>query len=263
MEWTDDGIVLSSRRLGEGGAIVSLLTREQGRHTGLVRGAGSKRLRGIIMLGNTVHATWRARLAEQLGTMRIEPAISRTSKVLDDPVRLAALASAVTLLEGGLPEREGHPVLFRATTILFDAIAAAADDWVEAYFGWELGLLAEIGFGLDLARCAGTGEVTGLGYVSPKSARAVSLGAGQPYAEKLLPLPRFLVGGRGRPMANHPATDWADAAQLTGHFLERQVFPREDGGLPLARGRFIELLLRKNTTSGVLGARLPDQPDDA
>ncbi len=261
MEWTDDGIVLSSRRLGEGGAIVSLLTESQGRHAGLVRGAGSKRLRGVIMLGNTVHATWRARLADHLGTMRVEPAISRTNLVLDDPVRLAALASAATLLEGGLPEREAHPVLFRATTILFDAIAAGTDDWVEAYFGWEVGLLSEMGFGLDLSRCAGSGATADLGYVSPKSARAVSLVTGQPYAEKLLPLPRFLVGGRGRPVANHPATDWADAAKLTGHFLERQVFPREDGGLPAARGRFVELLLRRNTTSGVLSDRLPDPPD--
>jgi len=252
VEWTDQGIVLSARRLGEGSAIVTLLTEAQGRHAGLVRGAGGKRSRGMIMLGNTVHATWRARLADHLGTMRLEPAVSRTSAVLDDPVRLAALASAATLLAGGLPEREAHPVLFRATTILFDAIAAATDDWVEAYFGWELGLLSELGFGLDLSRCAGSGVADNLGYVSPKSARAVSLDAGQPYAEKLLPLPRFLVGQRGRPVANHPGTDWADAARLTGHFLERHVFPREDGGLPAARGRFVELLLRKNTTSGVL-----------
>ncbi|MDF1719635.1 MAG: DNA repair protein RecO [Minwuia sp.] len=252
MEWTDQGIVLSARRLGEGSAIVSLLTEEQGRHAGLVRGAAGKRQRGMIMLGNTVHATWRARLADHLGTMRLEPAISRTSSVLDDPVRLSALASAATLLEGGLPERQAHPVLFRATTILFDAIAAGTDDWVEAYFGWELGLLSEMGFGLDLSRCAGSGVMEDLGYVSPRSARAVSLTAGQPYADRLLPLPRFLVGRRGRPISNHPATDWADAAHLTGHFLERHVFPHEDGGLPTARGRFVELLLRKDTTSGVL-----------
>ena len=131
-------------------------------------------------------------------------------------------------------------------------MAGATDDWAEAYFAWELGLLAELGFGLDLGRCAGTGAENDLGFVSPKSARAVSLAAGEPYADRLLPLPRFLVGARGRPPANHPSTDLADAARLTGHFLERHVFVHDPKGLPAARGRFMELLLRKHTTSGVL-----------
>lgn len=252
MQWSDDGIILSVRRHGERSAVVTLLTERQGRHAGLVRSATSKRLRGVLMTGNTVHASWRARLAEQLGYLTVEPAKLRAVHLIEHPLRLAALSSAAALLDAGLPEREAHPRLYQATTLLLDAMAAGTADWAEAYFGWELGFLAELGFGLDLSRCAGTGVETGLGYVSPKSARAVSLAAGAPYADKLLPLPGFLVGRAGRPAANHPLTDLADAAKLTGYFLERHVFPAEAGGTPLARGRFVELLLRRHTTSGVL-----------
>jgi DNA repair protein RecO (recombination protein O) len=252
LEWTGDGIVLSLRRHGETSAVVSLLTADHGRHSGLARGAYSKRLRGVLMPGNTVRATWRARTEDHLGSLKIEPVTARAGFIMEDPLRLAALNSVCGLLEGALMEREAHPALFRATTVLADALSAGTDDWAEAVFAWELGLLAELGFGLDLSRCAGDGRGDGLGYVSPKSARAVSLAAGAPYREKLLPLPRFLIGDRGRPPANHPAADWADAAELTGHFLERHVFAQRDGGIPPARGRFVEMLLREHTTSGVV-----------
>ena len=252
MEWTDHGIVLSTRRHGETSAVLSLLTRERGRHAGLLRGAGSKRLRGVLMAGNTVRASWRARIADHLGTVHVEPVTARAGFVLDDPARLAALSSACALLDQGLMEREAHPALYNATTVLFDALAADTDDWAEAYFAWELGFLAELGFGLDLEKCAGDGRRENLGYVSPKSGRAVSLEAGAPWREKLLPLPRFLVGGKGRPIANHPRTDLADAAELTGYFLERHVFAHENRVLPPARGRFVEILLREATTSGDL-----------
>lgn len=253
MEWTAEGIVLSVRRHGEGGAVVSLLTAGQGRHSGMVRGATSRRLRGVLMTGNSVRATWRARLPEQLGTLSVEPMGARVAQLMDDPLRLAALAAGAAMVEAALPEREPHPRLHAATEILFDALAAATDDWPEAWFAWELGLLAELGFGLDLERCAGSGREDGLAWVSPKSARAVSLEAGAPYADRLLPLPRFLVGERGRPVANHPLTDLADAAILTGHFLERHVFTADRGGLPAARGRLMELLLREPTISGGVG----------
>ena len=251
MEWTDDGIVLSLRRHGETSAVVSVLTAERGRCSGLARGAFGKRMRGVLMPGNGVRATWRARTEDHLGSLKIEPAVSRAAFIMDHPARLAALNSAVSLLDGGLMEREAHPALHRATAALFDALSAGTDDWAEAYFAWELGLLGELGFGLDLSRCAGDGRTDGLGYVSPKSARAVSLAAGAPYREKLLPLPRFLIGERGRPPANHPKADLADAAELTGHFLERHVFNQRNATIPAARGRFVEILLRDHTTSGV------------
>ncbi|WP_417518889.1 DNA repair protein RecO [Minwuia sp.] len=252
MEWTDTGIVLSLRRHGETSAVVSLLTAERGRHAGLARGAFAKRLRGVLMPGNAVRATWRARTEDHLGSLLIEPMVARAGFIMDDPARLAALNSACALLDGGLMEREAHPALYRATEALFDALSAATDDWAEAYFAWELGFLAELGFGLDLSRCAGDGRTDDLGYVSPKSARAVSLEAGAPYRDRMLPLPRFLIGERGRPPANHPGTDLADAAELTGHFLERHVFTHREGGIPASRGRFVEILLREHTTSGVV-----------
>jgi len=252
MEWTADAIVLSLRRHGETSAVVSLLTEAHGRHMGLARGAFTKRLRGVLMPGNTVHATWRARTEDHLGSLKIEPSQARTGFIMDDALRLAALNSVCALLDGALMEREEHPALFRATGVLFDALSEATDDWPEAVFAWELGLLAELGFGLDLAKCAGNGRTDGLAFVSPKSARAVSQEAGAPYSDRLLPLPRFLIGDRGRPAANHPASDLADAAELTGHFLERHVFAQRNGGIPAARGRFVEMLLRGHTTSGVL-----------
>jgi DNA repair protein RecO (recombination protein O) len=252
MEWTGDALVLSLRRHGETSAVVSLLTAEHGRHSGLARGAFSKRLRGVLMPGNSVQATWRARTEESLGSLKIEPLTSRAGFIMDDPLGLAALNSCCALLDSALMEREEHPALYRATLVLFDALREATDDWAEALFAWELGLLRELGFGLDLSKCAGDGRTDNLGYVSPKSARAVSLEAGAPYREKLLPLPRFLIGEQGRPVANHPGADLADAAELTGYFLERHVFAQRDGGIPGARGRFVEMLLREPTTSGVL-----------
>lgn len=251
MEWTADALVLSLRRHGETSAVVSMLTEEHGRHAGLARGAFSKRLRGVLMAGNTIRATWRARTEDHLGSLKVEPVTSRTAFIMEDPLRLAALNSVTALLDGALMEREEHPALFRATTALADALQAGTDDWREAVFAWELGLLRELGFGLDLTKCAGDGRTDNLGYVSPRSARAVSLEAGAPYREKLLPLPRFLVGERGRPVANHPGADLADAAELTGYFLERHVFAQRDGGIPGARSRFVEMLLRGTTTSGV------------
>jgi hypothetical protein len=121
LEWTDQAIVLSTRRHGETSAIVSLLTRERGRHAGLLRGAGSKRLRGVVMPGNEVRASWRARIADHLGTVHVEPAMSRAGFIMDDAARLAALSSACALLDQGLMEREAHPALYNATAVLFDA----------------------------------------------------------------------------------------------------------------------------------------------
>ena len=244
MEWTAPAIVLSLKRHGETSAVVSMLTAEHGRHAGLARGAFGKRLRGVLMPGNAIRATWRARTEIHLGSLKIEPLTSRAGFIMEHPKRLAALNSACALLDGALQEREAHPALYQATDILMDALKVGTDDWVEAYFAWELGMLRELGFGLDLSKCASDSRPDDLGYVSPRSARAVSLAAGAPYAEKLLPLPRFLVGERGRPPANHPGQDWADAAELTGHFLERHVFNHKDGGIPAARGRFVEILLR-------------------
>lgn len=239
MEWTDDGVVLASRPHGEAAAVVVLLTREHGRHAGLVRGATSARMRGVLQPGNQVEATWNARLAEHLGSYRIELRQSHAPELFDDPLKLAGLASAAAVAERSLPEREPHPGIHEGLLALIGAMEMTelGDAWVAAYVSWELGLLAELGFGLDLSRCAVTGGNDGLAYVSPRTGRAVSLSAGEPYREKLLALPDFLAarGGGGR-------DDLLAGMALTGHFLERHVFGAQGEMLPAARDRLLERL---------------------
>ncbi|UCH73134.1 MAG: DNA repair protein RecO [Rhodospirillales bacterium] len=232
MEWRDEGIVLAVRRHGEAAAIVSLLTAEHGRHAGLVRGGASRRLRGVLQPGNTLAATWRARLEEHLGAYTVEPLASGAA-LYDRPGPLATLTSATALLESALPERAPHPELYFALADLL--VALEAPDWAESYVRWELFLLADLGFGLDLSSCAATGTNDGLAYVSPKSGRAVSLSAGEPWRDRLLPLPRFLSPDSGAADVQQVL----DGLRLTGWFLERHVFAPQDRHTPDARERLI------------------------
>lgn len=230
MRWQDDAVVLSARPHGETALIVQLLTRDQGRHAGLVRGGQSARLRGVYQAGNRVAATWNGRLPEHLGTLECELVRSYAARVLDDSDRLAALSAAAAVCEGAMPEREAHPACFEGLLALFAALEG--DHWAEVYVRWELALLAELGFGLDLSACAAGGDNDQLAYVSPRSGRAVSLSAGQPYREKLLTLPGFLIGrGEGGTQAV------AEGLALTGFFLERHLFHPHDKPLPAARRR--------------------------
>lgn len=240
MEWSDQGIVLSARPHGEGSAVATLLTREHGRHGGLVMGGRSSRQRGTLETGTLVAARWRGRLAEHLGTFTLEPVKGYSAAWLDDPLVLAALTSACALVEAALPEHEPHPALFDGLLALFGLLDTPA--WAEAYVRWELGLLAELGFGLDLDRCAVTGANDYLAYVSPRTGRAVSAVAGEPYRDRLLPLPDFLAGrGGGGPL------EVERGLRLTAHFLERHLL---NGPLPPAR-----LRLRERYANAV--ARLP------
>lgn len=236
MEWTDEGIILSARKHGETSAIVTLLTRAHGRHAGLVRGGAGKGARGILQPGNRVEARWRARLAEHLGTLTCEMTHAFAAAVLDDADRLAALSAACAVAEAALPEREPFPAVHDGLLALMGAIEG--DVWPIAYIRWELGLLAQLGFGLDLSECAATGRNDQLAYVSPKSGRAVSMAAGEPYKGKLLALPAFLAGG------GNGATPGAllDGLRLTGHFLECHVFATMGGTMPAARRRLEERL---------------------
>ena len=160
MEWTDEGIVLSARRHGESAAIVQLLTRAHGRHAGLVHGGGSAKARAVLQPGNRVQVVWRARLAEHLGSFACELVRSGGAVLLDDPLRLAALAASAALAELALAEREPHPAIFDGLEALIAALAASdrVAGWGRAQIAWELGILAELGFGLDLSSCAATGE---------------------------------------------------------------------------------------------------------
>ncbi len=242
MDWSEEGIVLAARRHGESAAIVTLLTRGHGRHAGLVRGGGGRRAHGLYEPGNRVQATWRARLSEHLGNWRCEPLASPAAAMLDDPLRLAALAAAAGLAEAALPEREPHPRAYDGFGRLTDTLQAGAEpDWLAAYVRWELDLLAELGFGLDLARCALTGAAEDLAWVSPRSGRAASRQAAMRWGDRLLPLPAFLVAGG-------PADRLAalDGLRLTAFFLERHVFAQraDSGGMPPARERFVARLRR-------------------
>ena len=243
MEWRDVGFVVAARRHGEGGMIVELLTRDHGRHAGLVRGGQSPKTRAVLQPGNEVTAVWRGRLSEHLGTLTCELVRPHAAGLLDDPDRLAGLTAAAALIAAALPEREPYPDVFASLGGLLQALDSAAD-WLARYVGWERALLAALGFGLDLGCCAVSGAVTDLAYVSPRTGRAVSRAAGLPYHDKLLALPGFLW--RDEP---------ADARQialgmvLTEHFLVHHVFAPQGRTLPAARVRFAERMRRAATAA--------------
>jgi DNA repair protein RecO (recombination protein O) len=238
MEWSDDGIVLGLRPFGENGAILEALTREHGRHLGLVRGATSKRLKGTLEPGNTVQLQWRGRLDQQLGAYTVELSAARAAAFFDDALKLAGLSSACAVCAATLPEREMHGRVFEALDALLMSINAhASPSWGADYVRFELMLLEDLGFGLDLAQCAVTGMQDNLRFVSPKTGRAVSEAAAEPYRDRLLKLPRFLTPDDGSGSPN----DLVDGLALTGFFLER-VALEHGGKVPQARARFAERL---------------------
>jgi len=238
MDWTDSGIVLGAKKHGESSVIVSLLTTEHGRHLGLVRGGAGKRARGIYEAGNVVSATWRARLEDHLGSYTCEMTRAVAVDYLNDPLRLAGLTALCALAETALPERQHHPALYGRFWGLIEDLPG--DNWQQDYVLFELELLSELGFGLDLSACAGTGATEDLIYVSPKTGRAVSAAAGEIYKEKLLPLPAFLL----EEGITASAEDIRAGLILTSHFLERTVFVHHRSGAPAARQRFIDRLSR-------------------
>jgi DNA repair protein RecO (recombination protein O) len=240
MEWRDDGLLLAVRPHGETSAIIEVLTRAHGRHCGLVYGGQGARLAAALQPGAQLEVVWRARLAEHLGHFRIEPVRTRAAAIMGDPAALAALGAIGALAVAFLPEREPNPALYDETLALMDALAAHAWDWPAAYARWEVSLLAALGFGLDLARCAATGGTEDLAYVSPRSGRAVSRRAGGAWADRMLPLPGFLIG-QGRPTIGAVR----EALRTTGHFLEHWACPAfERPALPEARARLLHLLRR-------------------
>ena len=270
MEWQDEGIVLATRPHGETGLILSLLTSGQGRHSGLVRGGYGLRLSGLLQLGNTVQAHWRARQAERLGYFTCESLCSRAAFLLGTPDRLAALVSAVTLCEIALPERQPCPEIFADLTLLLDTLLLAspsdsgskpnrnnhrdsdqAPAFARFYVHWECRLLTRLGFGLDFSCCAATGIPRGpdsdLIYVSPRTGRSVSRKAGEELAHKLLPLPAFLLNPDTDVSSSILMPDILRGLRLTGYFLGRCILADRSGGsgavfLPAARLRFIQCM---------------------
>ena len=239
MQWSDEGIVLSVRPHGETAAVVELWTRNHGRHLGLVHGGRSRRLRPLLQIGNHVDATWKARLADQLGHITVELQRGYAAESMDDPLALAALTS-LTALTRLLPERDPHPNLYEITLFVLGFLNDVSV-WPALLVRWELALLDELGFGLDLSACAATGGNDQLIYVSPKSGRAVSASAGEPYRDRMLALPRFLTRQRSGAVTN---ADVLAGLSLTGHFLESRVLAVRGERLPDARQRVLAQLAK-------------------
>jgi DNA repair protein RecO (recombination protein O) len=232
MDWIDKGIVLSARRHGESSAIVTLLTEHHGRHAGLIR--TSKKTAALLQIGSHVRAEWRGRLSEHLGFWTFEPLKITCAVLLDRPRTLLALSAGCSLLDLVLPDHEAHSVLYQEFINLLEMLEQPA--WQKSYVIFEIFMLRELGFGLDLSRCAATGTTENLVYVSPRTGRAVSHEGGQDYVHQLLPLPRFVLD----PNAEVTPQDFKNGLRLTGYFLERYVFEPSNRKMPLARVRLSE-----------------------
>jgi DNA repair protein RecO (recombination protein O) len=230
MEWQAPAVVLDARLHGESGAVVTLLTEEHGRHAGLAKGGASRAQAPVWQPGNLVEAKWVARLSEQLGALSGELVHAAAALAMEDPLALAVLRAATAVADGALPDREPHPRIFRGLVALIATLARGPEPALPELVRWEADLLAELGYGLDLARCAVTGGTDDLAFVSPRTGRAVSEGAAGEWRDRLLALPPFLLGqGPSGP------ADWLAGLRLTGHFLARDVFGIQHKPLPSAR----------------------------
>ncbi|MFZ5691992.1 MAG: DNA repair protein RecO [Pseudomonadota bacterium] len=239
MQWSDDGFVLGIRRHGEANAILELMTREHGRHLGLVRGGAGSRMRPVLQPANAVRAHWRARLDDHLGSFTIEPIALRAGLLFSESHAVFAVTHLAALARL-LPERDPHEIVYDS----LEAITAHLQEpalCAALIVRFELLMLSELGFGLDLESCASTGSNTDLIYVSPKSGRAVSREAGAPWRDRLLPLPAFITGD----IEQVGASDIADGFALTAFFLARHVLEPRGITLPDARAHFIAAVCRR------------------
>ena len=240
MQWTDEGIVLGARPHGETSAILELMTREHGRHLGLVRGGRGRRMRPVLQAGNLVSAVWRARLDQHLGHFTVEGSNLRVGNLLRKSHALFGITHIAALCRL-LPERDPHPLVVPMVEEILDRMDNLP--MVAALIvQFELQLLADLGFGLELDRCAVTGSDAELVYVSPKSGRAVSGRAGEPWKDQLLRLPAFL-SHESEPSPQ----DLADAFRLTGYFLTQRVLEPRGIEFAGARGDLIGALLKPRT----------------
>ena len=233
--WASDAIALSARKFGENDAILDVMTPDKGRASGLVYGGAGKTKRALLEPGTRLHVAWKARNDAELGHFdAIEPRTRGPADLMDDPAALAALSSTASLLLVTTTEHTHCMGLYQATEILLDALSDT-NSWPAVYIRWEVGLLAEMGFGLDLSKCALTGATDDLAWVSPKTGRAASRAAGEPYCDKLLVLPSFLISSQNTISSG----DIADGFALTGHFIVRELMDPIRQTMPDARARLI------------------------
>jgi DNA repair protein RecO (recombination protein O) len=239
MEWRDQGILLTTRRHGETSVIIDVFTRDHGRHNGVVRGGTSRKIAPILQPGAQLDLLWRARLEDHIGAYSVEPIRSRAAAALSGRLALAGLNAVTALLTFCLAEREVHGNLYLRTERLLDLLGQN-EIWPLAYLNWELDLLEDLGFGLDLGSCAATGATENLVYVSPRTGRAVSEAAAGEWARRMLPLPPVLRG-----VGSGPDSEVALALGTTGYFLEHRLAPAlGNKPLPEARARFVEAFAR-------------------
>lgn len=230
MEWDAPAIVIDARPYGEGDAVVTVMTEQHGAHRGLARGAQSRSRAALWQTGNLVQVRWVGRLADQLGSFTAELVHPAAALVMDDALALSMLTAACAVAEGALPERQPQPHSFDGLLHLLARLPLGAAQ-LPAQIRWEAGLLADLGYGLDLSRCAVTGATEGLAWVSPKSGCAVSEAGAGLWKDRLLRLPRLLIDDADA----GDALDWASGLRLTGHFLARDVFGLQHKPLPPAR----------------------------
>jgi len=236
MDWAGVGYILSVRKHGETSAIIDVLTRDHGRHAGLVRGGVGRKLRPVLQPGNKVQLQWRARLSEHLGYFTVEALSAKSAEIMDDRLSLSGLNAVCAIARETLPEREAHPRVYDAFEVLL-ANLHDPDIWPALYVQWEAGLLRAMGYGLDLGSCAATGSNDNLTHVSPRSGRAVSASAAEPYKDKLYALPSFMLG---QPVVT--SQDVTNGLALTGYFLETRVQWSVNKPMPEARERMVARL---------------------
>lgn len=212
MKWIDEGIVLTIRPFSERKHLITILTPTHGRYAGLVRGG-----RVLQQPGNKVQATWSARLSEHLGSWSLEVESVPAALMMMAPQRLACLTQTCFLLEKYLPERHPYPLVYALFHSLVEQLASNQEDWQHSYVLFQVTLLKEIGFGLDLSACAVTGQGHDLAYISPKTGRAVSRNEGKPYHDKLFLLPAFLTDETQKPTEE----DLQQALVICQHFLKK------------------------------------------
>ena len=237
MRWEGNGLILNFSKYNEKSYILEIFTEEHGKHKGIIRGLHSKNKRSIIEPGNEVFATWSGRLETHLGNYNVEPIKLWSSHVLQFKDKLSAISSICSLISLTMAERQPNPIIYFSSKKLIEIVASKREDWIREYVFWEMQLLSEIGYGLDLERCAVTSKSSDLVYVSPSSGRAVTNEGAGDFRNKLLPLPKFMTDFK----ANYDNDDIYNALNLTEFFFKKRFFLPNNLNFPQSRNRLKEL----------------------